>query len=204
MLRLDSTGVHDSHDTSYSCSEAEDPAQEEAGVMLEVAIPDGRMEVAYSDLENMKVSRSLVSVSVLDTGNGETQFSVRFASNHHSFSLARSVTIRNTEAFYFLQRCLSSMHPYRRVPALPPRLLLCLSSTQKQCDTLARWLQQVLSTPEYLSNKAVHLFLQTGLSVDKIRLNIEGLRDDDVPAFPIVDKRTNSRNGFSEIFGDFL
>ena len=63
---------------------------------------------------------------------------------------------------------------------------------------------QVLSTPEYLSNKAVHLFLQTGLSVDKIRLNIEGLRDDDVPAFPIVDKRTNSRNGFSEIFGDFL
>ena len=60
MLRLDSTGVHDSHDTSYSCSEAEDPAQEEAGVMLEVAIPDGRMEAAYSDLENMKVSRSLV------------------------------------------------------------------------------------------------------------------------------------------------
>ena len=60
MLRLDSTGVHDSHDTSYSCSEAEDPAQEEAGVMLEVAIPDGRMEAAYSDTENMKVSRSLV------------------------------------------------------------------------------------------------------------------------------------------------
>ena len=60
MLRLDSTGVHDSHDTSYSCSEAEDAAQEEAGVMLEVAIPDGRMEAAYSDTENMKVSRSLV------------------------------------------------------------------------------------------------------------------------------------------------
>ena len=60
MLRLDSTGVHDSHDTSYSCSEAEDPAQEEAGVMLEVSIPDGRMEAAYSDTENMKVSRSLV------------------------------------------------------------------------------------------------------------------------------------------------
>ena len=35
------------------------------------------------------------------------------------------------------------MHPYRRVPALPPRLLLCLSCAQKQCDTLARWLQQV-------------------------------------------------------------
>ena len=56
MLRLDSTGVHDSHDTSYSCSEADDPTQEEAGVMLEVSIP----EAAYSDLENMKVSRSLV------------------------------------------------------------------------------------------------------------------------------------------------
>ena len=32
------------------------------------------------------------------------------------------------------------------------------------------------------------------LSVDKIRLNIVGLRDDDVPTFPILDKRTNSRN----------
>ena len=54
-------------------------------------------------LLQLQFNFSSSSVSVLDTGDGETQFSVRFASNHHSFSLARSVTIRNTEAFYFLQ-----------------------------------------------------------------------------------------------------
>ena len=54
------------------------------------------------------------------------------------------------------------MHPYRRVPALPPRLLLCLSCAQKQCDTLARWLQQVrlvffINTEnQFIFNNVVH------------------------------------------------
>ena len=77
-------------------------------------------------------------------------------------------------------------------------------SYQKQCEIYAQFLLQVLSIREYLSNKAVHLFLQTNLTLEKIRLNIEGVRDDDVPQFPIVDKRDNSKNGFSEIFGDDL
>ena len=54
---------------------------------------------------------------------------------------------------------------------------------------LARFTQQLLSVREYLSSKALHLFLQTGLSIEKIRLNIMGLRDDDVPSNPLVDKR---------------
>lgn len=101
-----------------------------------------------------------------------------------------------------LQSQLSAHHPQLRVPALPPRLLLHLLPRARQAASLATFLQQVLSTREYLSNKAVHLFLQTQLSLEKIKLNIEGLRDDDVPSFPLVDKRNNSKNGFSQIFGD--
>ena len=67
---------------------------------------------------------------------------------------------------------------------------------------ISRFTHELLSTREYLSSKALHLFLQTGLSIQKISLNIQGLRDDDVPSFPLVDKRNNSRNGFSQIFGD--
>jgi len=58
----------------------------------------------------------------------------------------------------------------------------------------------VISTREHLSNRALHLFLQTNLSLEDIKLNIEGLRDDDVPDFPLVDKRNNSKGGFAEIF----
>ena len=67
---------------------------------------------------------------------------------------------------------------------------------------ISRFTQELLSTRGYLSSKALHLFLQTGLSIENIGLNLQGLRDDDVPSYPLVDKRNNSRNGFSQIFGD--
>ena len=66
----------------------------------------------------------------------------------------------------------------------------------------SRFTQELLTHRGYLSSKALHLFLQTGLSIENIGLNLKGLRDDDVPSYPLVDKRNNSRNGFSQIFGD--
>ena len=67
--------------------------------------------------------------------------------------------------------------------------MLTLLPRPRQAAVLARFTQQLLSVREYLSSKALHLFLQTGLSIEKIRLNIMGLRDDDVPSNPLVDKR---------------
>ena len=69
----------------------------------------------------------------------------RLTSHMHNSITQFSGDVSNPYLMFplMLQRCLSSMHPYRRVPALPPRLLLCLSCAQKQCDTLAQWLQQV-------------------------------------------------------------
>ena len=57
---------------------------------------------------------------------------------------------------------------------------------------------------ELLSNKAVHLFLQSPLSVADIRDNVEGRRDDEValsPAEVIRDDRKVSRQGFGDLFG---
>jgi len=84
--------------------------------------------------------------------------------------------------------------------SLPNRLLFYLCSSQRQCDILATFLRDVIAIKEHRANRALHLFLQTNLSLEDIKLNIEGLRDDDVPDFPLVDKRDNSRNGFSQIF----
>ena len=69
-----------------------------------------------------------------------------------------------------------------------------LSFSCAQAQALAAYLSMVLQNKQLLSNKALHLFLQTGLSMQvaalpllidqylpqAIRGNLEGLRDDEV------------------------
>lgn len=203
MNRLDSTGYSSSCEESHSgCSSEEwDRGSEdtEAGVMLEITIPDKSLETEKAG----HCSRTVLSVCPLREAGAV--FTLRLATSHHSFSLRRSVATRSTEDFYQLRSWLSDHshhHPALSVPSLPPRLVMTLLSQARQAQVLARFTQELLSTRGYLSSKALHLFLQTGLSIEMIGLNLQGLRDDDVPSYPLVDKRNNSRNGFSQIFGD--
>ena len=56
-----------------------------------------------------------------------------------------------------------------------------------------------------MSNKAVHLFLQTQHGMDIIRDNVEGRRDDDVAVTVdriLHDDRKISRAGFGSLFGN--
>ena len=98
------------------------------------------------------------------------------------------------------QESLRELNPYVARPSLPNRFLFSMFSSQRQCDILAKFLGDVITIKEHRANRALHLFLQTSLSLEDIKLNIEGLRNDDVPDFPLVDKRNNSKNGFSQIF----
>ena len=95
MLRLDSRGqsFSDILDESFSYSSG-DEGVEDAGFTVDIDLPDGR-------LDSPQISRTIVTVSPLDGTNDH--FSVRLSSNHHSFSLGRSVTIRSINSFYFLQ-----------------------------------------------------------------------------------------------------
>ena len=93
MQHLDSEGLP-CHDDSYSSGEDWDPEAE--GVMLEVAIPDMRLEA-----EAGHRSRTILEVSPL--GEAGSVFTLRLATSHHSFSLGRSVATRSAEAFYQLQ-----------------------------------------------------------------------------------------------------
>ena len=63
---------------------------------------------------------------------------------------------------------------------------------------------KIIKQRELLSNKAVHLFLQSSLSVSSIQDNVEGRRDDEVAVDPrevIKDDRMISREGFGSLFG---
>ena len=58
---------------------------------------------------------------------------------------------------------------------------------------------------ELLSNKALHLFLQTQLSIEKIKENLEGKRDDEVLVAKskiVKDDRNNTKEGFGGLFGN--
>ena len=95
MLRLDSRGqsFSDVLDESF-CNASGDELVEDCGFTVDIDLPDGR-------LDSPQISRTIVIVSPLDRTNDH--FNVRLSSNHHSFSLGRSVTIRSINSFYFLQ-----------------------------------------------------------------------------------------------------
>eukprot|EP00092_Neocalanus_flemingeri_P028516 GFUD01030968.1.p1 GENE.GFUD01030968.1~~GFUD01030968.1.p1 ORF type:complete len:213 (-),score=51.33 GFUD01030968.1:127-765(-) len=176
------------------CSSGSEDALEEAGVYLNIDIEDGRI----SPVE----SRTILILEPVD--DSKDLICIRLSTNHHSFSLKRSVTIRTFNSFYYLQETLKLLHPYISVPSLPPKPLLMFSSQQQKLQKLAKFLSSVLSELQYHSNKALHLFLQTTLSLERIQLNLDGVRDDDVPKNPLEDRRSNSKNGFNMIFGESL
>ena len=96
MNRLDSAGCSCSNlsqlDDSFTSTE---DCQEEVGARLDLELPDGRL--------NSVVSRVMVSVSPLDQAALRDDFTVRLATNHYSFTLGRSVTIRTFTAFLYLE-----------------------------------------------------------------------------------------------------
>ena len=79
-----------------------------------------------------------------------------------------------------------------------------MSSYQTISTYLATFLAGVLKEKELLASKALHLFLQTQLSIDKIIDNMEGRRDDEVVVEKskiVKDERSNAKDGFGGVFG---
>ena len=95
---------------------------------------------------------------------------------------------------------MQEQHPYITSPSLPARPFLLFASQHRKLEILSEFLSAVLRERQYLSNKALHLFLQTSLSWEKIMMNMEGVRDDQVNK----DKETRKKNimGIRQIFGD--
>ena len=93
MLRLDSTGQSSASLLDESFSSGCEDGLEDVGCCVSVDIVDERISPCDS--------RTVLSVSTLESKSDN--FSIRLATNHHSFSLGRSVTIRTLNSLYFLQ-----------------------------------------------------------------------------------------------------
>ena len=82
-----------------------------------------------------------------------------------------------------------ALHPYTSVPSLPMRPVIWLSSMQTKLSELSTFLAKIISNRDLLSNKALHLFLQTDLCTDHIQQNLEGLRDDEIKKTSVSNMR---------------
>jgi len=164
------------------------------GAELTIQLEDGRMDVESSP----------TVVSVCPVEGERNMFYLRLRTEHYSFSIKSTCVVRSLESFYQLRRILKKCHNYLTVPSLPLQPTLWLSSYQSICSSLALFISEVLSLRELLSNKALHLYLQTRLSMEDIKENVEGKRDDDVAlavADLIKDERNVAREGFGGLFG---
>jgi len=108
------------------------------------------------------------------------EFTIDFSTGHYAFSCQRSQTVRSLESFYQLHTILKACHLYAALPSLPMKPLLWVARPSSQAKELAVYLSQVVQDRQVLSNKALHLFLQTKLTMEAIRDNLEGLRDDEI------------------------
>ena len=146
------------------------------------------------------VSYLTVHPDIRDKG----MFYVRLRTRHYSFSIKSSCVTRSVNSFYQLRSILSKHHPYLSLPKLPLYPCTWVYNCPTLSDCLATFVAGLLAEKQLLSCKALHLFLQSELSMDRIKDNMEGRRDDEV----VVDKnkivrddRNNARDGFGSLFG---
>jgi len=175
--------------------EGEDMLDGEVAV-VEVEILDGRLAA-----ERPTTS---ARVAVQQVEGEKNLMMIQLTSSHYAFSLKRSNVIRSVDSFYQLSSLLKSHHPWLSVPPLPLRPSFWISSVRWRNQQLCAWLASLLVSPQFLSSRALHLFLQTSHSVPRILENIEGKRDDQVVPDKekvLGDTRNNNREGFKGVFG---
>lgn len=114
-----------------------------------------------------------------------TTFCIQIKTNHPSFSLPYSEVRRSYSEFKWLRKVLQRHHPENEVTAIPSVGFLTWNKfTPEFLESrrlgLEAFLNNVIDVPVYLGEKALHLFIQTGLSTKDIELNLLGKRNDQI------------------------
>jgi len=146
---------------------------------FKMKIEDGREAGDMPD-DGISETQYNTIVKVTESPEKRKTFLIELTTTHYAFSNKASSTARTITEFYQLQSILKENHLYAKVPSLPLKVKLFLSSHSYVSQELARFLFGALSQKQLLSSKALHLFLQTNYSMKVIMLNLAGMRDDSV------------------------
>lgn len=113
-----------------------------------------------------------------DKGDLHTTYDIAVETNNRSFTMPRSVVCRRYSEFHHLRNLLKEQQPCLKPPNLPPKTLLLkrfdIEFIENRRKGLETFLRRVLTEPLYLSDKSLHLFIQTSLTMDDIEDVVRG------------------------------
>ncbi|GBL74637.1 Sorting nexin-11 [Araneus ventricosus] len=146
--------------------------------------------------ENMGSNTQMTVVSVHSpliqfsaSGSYYTSYAISLKSNNPCFTHSYSQVRRRYSEFLHLRRRLAVHHPtVSKPPALPPKNYFHRFDDtlieERRCG-LQKFLDEVLLVPVYLSDKSLHMFLQTSCSMSKIDEECIG----DIPVPHLMDEQ---------------
>ncbi|XP_022670579.1 uncharacterized protein LOC111268958 isoform X2 [Varroa jacobsoni] len=160
------------------------------------------------NVEEIYLEVSVINPITRKEGDGElvTTYAIYIETNDSAFTMSRSMVRRRYSEFVVLRSILQEQHPSLTVPRLPGRTLLGKRFDQRfiqeRCSGLQSFLKAIVEQPVYLSNKSLHLFLQTSLTMEQIQNVVNGCESFELPhnnsspfvLYP-VDSKTPSQGG---------
>ncbi|XP_077525074.1 uncharacterized protein LOC144136552 isoform X3 [Amblyomma americanum] len=117
-------------------------------------------------------------------GDTHTSYDISIETNNSSFTMSRSTVRRRFSEFIYLRNLLKEQQPSLTPPSLPSRTLLRRFDDkfiEERRSGLESFLRNVLTEPLYLSNKSLHLFIQTSLTMKEIEGVVKGTEDTYIP-----------------------
>ncbi|XP_075748201.1 uncharacterized protein LOC142814142 isoform X2 [Rhipicephalus microplus] len=110
-------------------------------------------------------------------GDVYTSYDISIETNNSCFTMSRSTVRRRYSEFVHLKSLLKELQPSLTPPRLPSKTLLKRFDdkfTENRRAGLETFLREVLTEPLYLSNKSLHLFIQTSLTMKEIEDVVRG------------------------------
>lgn len=159
------------------------------------------MDTVYED-DGSHVVMTTISVHspvIQNSKNGAfyTSYAISLKTNNSCFTLRQSCVRRRYSEFVHLRGILKTQHPAIDPPLLPPKSYFNRfnnSFVAQRAEGLEIFLKKILDIPVYLSNKGVHLFLQTQFTMSKIDELVTG----DIPAPQLVGVNIHNTSLFEE------
>uniref|UniRef100_G3MNT4 PX domain-containing protein n=1 Tax=Amblyomma maculatum TaxID=34609 RepID=G3MNT4_AMBMU len=117
-------------------------------------------------------------------GDTHTSYDISIETNNSSFTMPRSTVRRRFSEFISLKNLLKELQPSLTPPRLPSKTLLKRFDDkfiEERRSGLETFLRNVLTEPLYLSNKSLHLFIQTSLTMKEIEGVVKGTEGTYIP-----------------------
>lgn len=107
-----------------------------------------------------------------------TSYAINIETNSPAFSVSKSTVRRRYSEFVQLRKMLKSQEPAIQPPPLPSRSFFRNrfkpDFIEERSQGLEKFLHKVFEIPLYLSNKTVHLFSQSKLSMNEVSAIVTG------------------------------